>query len=128
MARSPIRVNIPRNTGELLKLADLVFTKHTADGAGSPLNSMEDYKWSDTAGKLSQAKTLQTQVEALRKQAEQIQAKIDALAVDVKGSVTASRDVLLGSFKKNPKKLGDWGYVVDDSPKAKKTAAAKKSA
>lgn len=120
MARSPIRVTIPRNTAELLKLADLIYARHKQDGESSPLKSMEDYNWSETSDKLKQATTLQTQIEALRKQVEQIQAGIDLLAVDVKGSVTASRDVLLGVYKKNPKKLGDWGYEVDDSPKAKK--------
>ena len=59
------------------------------------------------------------EADALRKQAEQIQKQIDLLAVDVKASVTGSRDILLGVYKKNPKKLGDWGYGVDDSPKGK---------
>jgi hypothetical protein len=124
MARSPIRITIPRNTGELLKLADLIYARHKQDGDSSPLKSMEDYNWSETSDKLKQAKELQDQVEALRKQAEGLQAQIDALAIDVKGSVTGSRDVLLGVYKKNPKKLGDWGYEVDDSPKAKKEPKA----
>ena len=37
--------------------------------------------------------------------------------------VTSARDILLGLNKGNEKKLGDWGFVVDDSPapaKAKK--------
>lgn len=35
--------------------------------------------------------------------------------------VTSARDILLGLNKGNEKKLGDWGFVVDDSPTPAKT-------
>jgi len=35
-------------------------------------------------------------------------------------SVKASRDTLVGVYNSNPKKLGDWGFVVNDTPQAKK--------
>jgi len=43
----------------------------------------------------------------------------DLLVASIDATVKASRDLLLGKFSKNPKKLGDWTFVVDDSPKAK---------
>jgi len=39
--------------------------------------------------------------------------------------VKASRDLLLAVYRDNPKILGEWGFVVDDSVRAKKAAATK---
>ena len=125
MARQTVRVLIPRNTGDLLKLGQSVYNKHNNDGAASPLSNMADYNWIETAPKLAQAVQMQAQVDGFRKQAEMLQEQIDALSKDVKGSVTGSRDVLLGINKKSPKKLGDWGFTVDDSPKAKSATPTK---
>ena len=46
---------------------------------------------------------------------------------DILSVTNASKAMLKGMFSKSPKRLGDWGYEVDDRPKAKK-AVAKKSA
>ncbi len=38
--------------------------------------------------------------------------------------VTKLRDIVLAENKTNPKVLGEWGFVVDNSPKAKKKPKA----
>jgi hypothetical protein len=39
----------------------------------------------------------------------------------------ASRDVLTGIYRKNMKRMGDWGFTVDDTPKATAASKAKKA-
>ncbi|WP_207896533.1 hypothetical protein [Flaviaesturariibacter flavus] len=45
----------------------------------------------------------------------------DLLMGDIDGIIASSRDVLKGVHKKNPKRLGEWGFTVDDTPKQKKS-------
>ncbi len=124
MANSQYKVVIPTNPEKLLKLAEKVRNKHNLDGATSPLAAMSDYNWTDTSHDLDAALLLQTQIEEIRKESEKLTKDRDVLIANVKPSVTGSRDVLLGANKKNPKKLGDWGYEVNAStPKKGGTAA-----
>ena len=47
----------------------------------------------------------------------------DALLAPIDDIVRGSSAYLKGKYSKNPKKLGDWGYPVDDTPKVKKKKA-----
>jgi hypothetical protein len=44
----------------------------------------------------------------------------DLLIKSISETVLASRDVLTGVYRENMKRMGDWGYTVDDTPKTKK--------
>lgn len=120
MAKAKVRVIIPKNPEDLLKLAGKINLKHVADGAASPLNQLEDFNWTDHGSKIAPAQTFNDDAKQMEKDLEKKYDQRDLLVSPIDQTVKASRDLLLGKFKLNPKKLGDWGFVVDDSPKAKK--------
>lgn len=113
------RVIIPKNPDDLIALAKSIGTKHTADGAGSPLANLN---MADFAAKTTSADA-QSQLSAkLYRDAETATQNRD-LALGTGRStpgtvnyyVTAARDILLGICKGNEQKLGDWGFTVEQS-------------
>jgi hypothetical protein len=124
MPNSNYRVSIPKNAEELLDLAGNVLKKHTELAGASPLNSMVSHSWVDNGPKVAISLDLHKRAEELTRQAEEAYRQRDLLLGDVKESVLASRDLLLGVYRETPKKLGEFGFEVDDSTRA----AAKKQA
>lgn len=122
MAKVNVRVLIPRNPTELLKLAEKIYTKHTTDGATSALNALGDKNWTDNGGKIASALSINDQAKQMEKDLEELYRQRDLLVAPILSTVKASRTLLLGKYSENYKKLGDWGFVVDDTPKAKKQA------
>lgn len=120
MAKKNVRVQIPKNPEELLKLADKINKKHISDAADSPLNQLEDFNWTDNGPKIVPAQTFNDEAKQMEKDLEKKYDQRDLLVNPIDKTVKATRDLLLGKYAQNPKKLGDWGFVVDDSPKAKK--------
>lgn len=120
MARNTVRVVIPKSPDVLMALAQKIVDKHTADGAASPLNALDDANWTDNGPKLTQAQAIHTQAKQLEKDVENLYKQRDLLLAPVTDTVRASRDLLMGVNTKNPKKLGDWGFVVNDTPPKKK--------
>lgn len=120
MARSNFRVVIPANAEKQLDLAELVVAKHAADGVASPLNVLVDNSWNDNSPKVATARAMQTEITQLEKDLERKYKERNLLLAPVMNSVKASRDTLVGVYNSNPKKLGDWGFVVNDTPQAKK--------
>ncbi len=118
MAKNNVRVEIPTNPTELLDLAKKVSDKHTADAANSPLKSIVDFNWNVTAGFIASAQAKDTEAAALKKKMEEAYGERDKNIDAIKESIKASRDVLLGINKKNPKTLGQWGFVVNESVSA----------
>ena len=123
-ARKP-RVEIPRNPEELIKLLKAVTKKHDADGASSPL---KDMNISAVKAQTAEADKQHTDGESFRKKAEDCtQARDKALGLSKKAvedgtaiwHVMAMRDVLMGVYKGREQKLGEWGFTVDASPKAR---------
>ena len=121
MPNPNVRVKIPTNPSELLKLAALIYAKHIADGAASRLKALDDYTWELHGDKVEQAQVLDAEATQMEKDLEEKYKQRDLLLAPVDATVKSSRDLLLGAYKKNYKKLGDWGFEVDDTPKAKKT-------
>ena len=101
-----------------LTLAAGICQKHTNDGASSSVNGLQDNNWTDNGAKIQQAQDPQTQIEQLEKTLESLYGQRDLLIAPILETVKSSRDLLLGIYAKNPKKLGDWSFAVDDSPKA----------
>lgn len=120
MANSNVRVVIPSNAIDLLQLAAAIYAKHLADGDASPLNMMQANKWTDNGPKIAEGITYHNQAEELKGQASLKIGQRDLLVPDVNESVKASRDVLLGVFRNNPRELISWGFTVNDTPKAAK--------
>ena len=114
-----MRVIIPKNPDDLIKLSKSIGTKNTADGAGSPLASLN---MADFTAKTATADTQNQASAKLYRDAEQATQNRDlALGAGritpgtVNYYVTAVRDILLGIYKGNEQKLGDWGFTVDQS-------------
>ncbi|MBK7871272.1 MAG: hypothetical protein IPJ74_11640 [Saprospiraceae bacterium] len=112
-----VRVVIPTNIGELLKLATRVYKKHQADGKTSLLHSLVDYRWDEIGHNLELAAAKHEEAEELSRLAEIAYRERDRLMGDVSGLIRATRDLLKGIFRKSPKKLGEWGFEVNDTPR-----------
>jgi hypothetical protein len=121
------RVKIPKNKDAAIKLAQSILQKHQADGAASPLAALNI---ADMTAKTATADT-QNQLSAkLYRDAETATQNCDlAVGTDftTPGTVntynTSVRDLLLGIYKGNEQKLGDWGFEVDQSTAAQSQAA-----
>ena len=114
------RIKIPKNKDAAIKLAQNILKKHLADGAASPLTVLNI---TDMTAKTGTADT-QNQLSAkLARDSETATENCDlALGTDftTPGTVNcynvSARDLLLGIYKGNEQKLGDWGFEVDQSP------------
>lgn len=120
MSNNILRIVIPKTIGRMLKLAGLIYNKHLTDGANSPLHILSDYNWNEHGPKVQAATEKHAEAEEYARRAELAYRERDQLMGDVDGLIKSSRDLLKGTFKKTPKKLGDWGFEVNDTPRAKK--------
>ena len=118
--RTTGRIEISANVTEGLKLAQLVYDKHQADGVGSILAALDGMDWAVIGPRIAPCMTNHTEAEALSKKAEELYLKRDADFATITEIVRASKNILKGKFTKNPKALGDWGFIVDDTPNPKK--------
>jgi 2-succinyl-5-enolpyruvyl-6-hydroxy-3-cyclohexene-1-carboxylate synthase len=128
MPKKNVKVEIPENPTELLKLAKKISDKHIADAANSPLKGMVDFNWSITQPLIAPAQSNDEQAAALRAKAEEFIGERNKNIPAIEGSIKATRDVLLGLNKKNPKVLGQWGFTVSESVSATPKRKAKPSA
>lgn len=124
-----MRINVPSNPDDLIKLAKAILAQHTKLGAASPLNGINGI--ADFGAQVDAADTNNQLADRLYEQAETATEDRDiALGPDattpghVRYFVTASRDVLAGQNKGNEHKLGDWGFEVIASPQATPEAKA----
>ncbi len=119
------RVIISRNPEEALKLATAVYKKHVADGTKSELNNLDAtmYNWDVTGPTIVTCLAFHDEAEALKGKMEEAYRNRDALLAPIDEIIRGSSTYLKGKYSKNPKKLGDWGFPVDDTPKAKKKKA-----
>lgn len=127
MARVNIRVKIPRKAPELISLLNKVLAKHEADGERSPLNSVN---MDDLTAKTRVATVANEDAFKLKKQSEAAfedrnlalglaKGQISTTTGTANYYVKAIRDILLGLYKGREHQLGEWGFEVNHSPKAK---------
>lgn len=121
------RVKIPKNKDAAIQLAQSILAKHQADGTASPLTPLNI---TDMTAKTATADTENQLSDKLYRDAETATENCDnALGADyttpgtVNYYLAAVRDLLLGIYKGNEQKLGDWGFEVDQSSAATATAA-----
>lgn len=114
------RIPIPRDPEGLLALGKLVKDKHEQLGAQSPLAAMEDFNWTQVAPKLASASGLQERISQMERDLELLYQQRNNLLPEIKGALISSRNTLKGAYAKNLKKLGDFGFTVDHTPKAPK--------
>jgi hypothetical protein len=118
--RTTGRIEISANVTDALTLAKKVYDKHLADGGRSILTELEGLDWAVIGPRIDPCLANHKEAEALAKKAEELYLQRDVDMGPITEIVRASKNILKGKFTKNPKALGDWGYTVDDTPKAKK--------
>ena len=133
MARKTVRVEIPANPDERLKLLKAVQTKHSGDADASPLKALP---MATLATQTGVAEAAHNEANRLYRMAEIETKKRDGAFGATQTPETALfvltqvRDMLLSVYKSNPQELQKWGFqVVEGSastnkPKAKPTGTS----
>ncbi len=121
MANTKGRVLIPGNPKDKLNLAQQVFDKHTADGDRSELKNMDSlYDWVKVGPNIATAQALHKKAEALKGEMEKTYRERDAVIQPIDFHLTGTANYLKGKYSQQPKKLSEWGFEIDDTPKAPK--------
>ena len=121
MTRTSGRIVISPSAGEMLNLAAKVYAKHLADGAASPLTNLDGIQWNVVGPSIETAMARHQQAEASKSQMELAYRERDRYTPQILEAVKASRNLLKALNPKNPKRLAEWGFQVDDSAQAIKT-------
>ena len=114
------RVVIPRNPHDLLALAAKIYAKHISDGPTSPLKVMVDFSWAEDGPKINPCLAKHDEAEAAAKKAEEAYRQRDVDMPTINAIIKNSAAVLKGIYAKNPKRMGEYGFTVDDSIQVKK--------
>lgn len=114
------RVVIPRSPADLLALASKIYAKHISDGVASPLKAMVDFSWAEDGPKINPCLAKHVEAEEAAKKAEEAYRQRDVDIPAINAIVKNSAAVLKGIYAKNPKKMGEYGFTVDDSVQVKK--------
>ncbi len=117
--RTKGRVKLPKNAKELLDLGNLVLQKHTADGTSSLLSNLTGNDWTVTGPKIAVALAKHLEAEDYKRKMEDAYRERDKDMPEIDEILRASAALLKAVYRQNPKKLGDWGFNVDDSPQNK---------
>ena len=95
-------------------------TQHEKLGKNSPLVVLD---WEKSGPLIEEATEADAKLTALRREVEKLSGRVNVL---VDGSlvefVRSCRDVLTGAFRGELRQMVDFGFEVDDSPRAKKPA------
>ena len=116
------RVLTPKNPKENFELAGKIFAKHQADGATSELKNLDGYDWTVDGPNAAAGLKKHMEAEELKGKMEAAYRERDVINVKIDGINKATSSYLKGKYAKNPKKLAEWGFTIDDSVKAKKPA------
>jgi hypothetical protein len=114
------RIVISRNIPENLALAQKIYDKHVADGNDSALNNLEDTDWSTAGPGIAICLQLCQKADDLKRQLDELYRERDNAYKPIADAIQTSKLYLKGRFAKNPKKLGEWGFNVDDTPRVRK--------
>ena len=120
---------MPVNPSVLILLLVAIKTQHEKQGKNSPLGALDWEKYGSLIDEASQTDAKLTQCE---KDVEKLSGRRKALLDDSLTDFARScRDMLTGVFRGDLKQMVDFGFEVDDTPRAKKKSpdeAQKKSA
>ena len=111
------RVVISKNVEELLKLGKAVLKKHQALGKDSPLNMLP---WGKVGPSIDKALEQHKLAEKLRRDMEKAYESRDKKIPAIRNILLRSRDLLKGIYRGEMRKLGDFGFTVDSTPRRKK--------
>lgn len=121
MANTPGRIIIPGNPKDRLDLAQKVFDKHQADGTASELNNMANtYNWTTAGAAIKPSQALHKKAEDLKGEMEKTYRERDKEMEPIDKHLAAKAKYLKGKYADTPKKLSEWGFSIDDTPKKPK--------
>jgi hypothetical protein len=119
------RVTIPVNAGELIDLCVSIAAEHKELAKDSPLSILD---WEEVNPIITEADELDDKIGDLNRELEKLTQRRKTL-IEKPGGLgdfaRQSRDVLSGVYRNEMKRLGDFGFDVNDSPKAKKANGPK---
>ncbi len=131
MSRKTVKVEIPNNPDDLLLLLGKVIAKNAADGADSPIKSLN---MTTFEAKTTIAATANAEMQRLYDLAKIETGKRDNAFGTMQTEDTVLyilgqiRDMLLAIYKNNPRELGQWGFdVVEGEVTLKRATTAKKA-
>ena len=130
--KTTTKVEIPvHKPDELINSGGDVLKKHVQLGEKSPLNGLDmatfERNLNDAIAKRAEAKKLHDLAELLNQQAGLSLGTDSSQNTKTPGTVystlTSARDILLGTYKGQEKKLSEWGFdvVISDVPQSSKT-------
>ncbi|MCX6272656.1 MAG: hypothetical protein NTU44_15840 [Bacteroidetes bacterium] len=125
MANTKGRIAISQNPPEILDLAAKVYSKHQAEGENSQLKALKDQDWSKVGPTIATAKEKHQLAENLKGQMEAAYRERDLLLGPIDDILKSSRNLLKAVNSKNPKRLAEWGFAVDDTVASKTPATPK---
>ena len=114
-----VRIEVPRNPKEKIELSRRIYDADHALGNASPLASID---WTSQDANIAKAIELHNKAEVLTRELEKIYKERDTLLVVIDDLVKQSRDVLKGVYRKEPFKLGEFGFNVNSTPQKPKKA------
>ena len=79
--------------------------------------------WTAVGPSVAAATGYDNSAKQLERDLEKAYGDRDALLPAIDKEIARARDLLLALYADNPRKLGDFGFVVDDSPRAAKRSA-----
>lgn len=120
MANTKGRITISTNPLQMLDLAAKVYGKHVADGESSPLNTLSDYDWGKTGPTIADALAKHKEAEELKGKMEAAYRERDLLLPAIEDILKSSRNLLKALNAKNPKRISEWGFNVNDTVKSSK--------
>src|SRR2546430_14602828 len=115
MGRVTVRIPIPEDPSDTIRLMRTVSDKHTELAAASPLGGLE---WDKISPALDSAETQDALSDRCYRDAEKATKERNLQMPVVNEALRAARDVLLGVYRSNPNKAGDFGFTVNDSPRS----------
>jgi hypothetical protein len=118
--RTSGRIKRPANPKELLDLANVVYQKHTSDGAASLLNNLDGDIWTTVGPTVALASAKHQEAEDYKRKMEEAYRERDRYLPTITEAVNASSALLKAVHRQNPKRLGEWGFNIDDSIPVKK--------
>ena len=115
-----VRIEVPRNKDEELKLGGNIVDKEAILGDTSPL---KDLDWAGKAATISDAKVHYSKYAELKKASEEELELCNNAMVGIDDLIKQSRDILKGVYRATPHTLGEWGFVVKETPSKPKKKA-----
>jgi hypothetical protein len=123
------RINYPTEFAQRTEVVEALSVKYATYPAGtSPLDpylTLHGYSITDDMTAVTDARGFHEQAKQLAKDAEDATEDRNNEWLPVVEHLRSIGAFLMALYNNNPKELGNWGFVVDDSPRAPKVVVSK---